>query len=55
MNPNNDHKIRPEMENYELGNTYVSRNEVELDLNPVKRRNPNKAPFLGERSKTVDF
>jgi len=41
--------------NYEFENTYVSRNEVELDLNPVKRWNPIKAQFLGEGSKTADF
>ena len=48
-------KLNLRWKNYELENTYVSRNEVELNLNLIKLRNPNRAQFLGERSKAADF
>jgi len=31
-NPNIDHGIRPKIEKYELGNTYVSQSEVKLNV-----------------------
>jgi len=48
-------KLDQRGENYELKNTYVSRTEVELNLNRIRLWNPNRAQALGERSKTVDF
>jgi len=48
-------KLDQRGKNYELKNTYVSRNEVELNLNLIKLRNPNRAEFLGKKSKMADF
>jgi len=48
-------KLDQRGKNYELKSTYVSRTEVELNLNRIRLRNPNRAQSLGERSKTVDF